>query len=195
MPDLVSLSELKTYLGDAPASSDDALLTDLLEHVEALFESETGRSAVPFATGTSRTEVKDGTGSDTMFVDYPIASISAIKLGFDATDPVETLAVADRNVVTFAVGSRRIARTDGGKFGRAGAPRYVQVEYTFQTSLPEDAQMAIKSVCALAYRRRGAEEATRESVEGYTRDLARDIAAADPFWARAVAAHRRLVLV
>jgi hypothetical protein len=38
---LVTLTELKTYLGDAPTSSDDALLTQLINDVEALFASET----------------------------------------------------------------------------------------------------------------------------------------------------------
>jgi hypothetical protein len=58
----VSLAELKTYLGDAPAS-DDALLTQLIDDVEALFASETGRSLDSFADANDVVEVLDGTGS------------------------------------------------------------------------------------------------------------------------------------
>lgn len=193
MPDLVSLSELKTFLGNTPAA-DDALLTDLLEHVEALFESETGRASVPFVAGTNRTEVRDGSGSAELYLDYPVSTVTSVKLGYDPADPVETLDVTDTEILTFAVGSRRLARTDGGRFGWAGQPRYVQVVYTHQNELPEDAQLAVKSVVAIAYRRRGAEETTREAVGGYNRDMVQDVTASDPFWARAVAAHRRLVL-
>lgn len=193
MPDLVSLSELKSFLGDTPAA-DDALLTDILEHVEAMFEGETGRAAIPFVAGANRTEVRDGTGDAALYLDYPISTLTSVKVGYDPADPVETLDVADKNVVTFSAGSRRITRTDGGKFGWARQPRYVQVVYTHQSELPEDAQLAVKSVCAIAYRRRGAEDATRESSGGYSRDLVQDVAASDPFWARAVAAHQRLIL-
>lgn len=193
MPDLVSLSELKTFLGDTPAA-DDALLTDILEHVEAMFEGETGRAALPFVAGANRTEVKDGSGDAALFLDYPISTLTSVKIGYDPAAPIESLAVADKNVLTFATGSRRIMRTDGGKFGWARQPRYVQVVYTHQSELPEDAQLAVKSVCAVAYRRRGAEESTKESAGGYSRDLVQDVSASDPFWARAVAAHRRLIL-
>jgi hypothetical protein len=191
--DLVSLSDFKVHLGETSAAN-DALLTSTLEDVEALFEAETGRKSIPFATGASRTEVRDGSGLRDLFLDYPISTVSTIKLGYDPSAPVETLNPADLTVVTFAVGSRKITRTDGSVFGWAGQPRFVQVAYTHQTELPRDAQIAIKSVGALVFRRRGAEEATQESTGGYSRQLIQDLAESDPFWQRAVSANRRMVL-
>lgn len=195
MADLVTLAEALRYIGDVP-TEDEELVQDLLDHVEGLFETESGRTATSFrAAANSRTEVKDGTGHAELYLDFPVSALTSVKLGHDAADPVETLDVADPDIITFGAGSRRLVRTDGGVFGRAGQARYVQVVYNHQADLPEEAQLAIKSVCAIAYRRRGNEEATQDSIGGsYSRTMLQDIAASDPFWQRAVSANRRMIL-
>lgn len=196
MADLVTLAELKTYLGDAPASADDALLTALLDNVEALFESATLRAPGSYtAAALARTEVLDGTGSSRLYLTYPIAVLTSLKLGYDPAAPTETLAVANKSVVVYGVGSRVITRTDGGKFGTVRQPRYIQVVYDHQGNLPADAPIAIKSVCATAYRRRGSEDVKSET-EGsfYSHTMIEDIAASDPFWKLAVAANMAVVL-
>lgn len=197
MPVLVPLAELKTYLGDAPAASDDALLTQLIDDVEALFASETGRTIASFiAAGSARTEVKDGTGSYDLFLDYPIAALTSVKLGYDASSPDETLAIADKNVLLYAVGSRQLTRSDGGRFGRAGQRRYVQVVYDNAADLATDSHLAIKSVASMAYRRRGSEDVKSETAGNfYSHTMVADIAASDPFWKTAVTANRRAQFV
>lgn len=194
MADLVSLAELRTHLNNPPEADND-LLEDLLENVEALFESETGRGQTPFIAAATRTEVRDATGTPELFIDYPINTITSIKLGYDPSSPDETLDVADKNVVVFGQGSRQITRTDGGIFGAPSRRRYIQVVYAHQADLPEDAKLAIKSACAIAYRRRGSEEAQSEQIDGYSRQLTgqlADVLSTDPFWTRAVSAHMRL---
>lgn len=193
MSDLVELADLKTYLGDAPASSHDTLLQALLDGVEALFISETGRSA--FTAAGDAVEVLDGTGTSELYLDFPIAEdgLTSIKLGYNSTSPDETLAVTDKNVLVYGEGSRIVRRTDGGTFGRGGEPRYVTVEYEHQGDEVADtasAALAIMSVTALAYRRRGSEEAQSEDVGSfYSRTMIKDVASADPFWSMAVAAN------
>jgi len=195
MADLVTLSEFRNYLGDAPAA-DDALLTQLLEDVEALFEAVTLRGTGAYvAAATARTEVLDGTGSARLYLAYPIAVLTSIKLGYDPAVPDETLDVANKLVVVYGVGSRIITRTDGGLFGMVRQARFVQVVYDHQGDLPANAQLAIKSVAAGAYRRRGSEDAKSESVGGfYSRTMLESIADSDPFWQAAVSANTPVVL-
>jgi hypothetical protein len=126
VPVLVTRAELKTYLGDAPASADDALLDALIDDVEALFASETGRAITSFiAAGSARVEVLDATGSADLFVDYPITALTSITLGYDSGAWDETLDVSDGTVLVYAVGGRKITRVDGGTWGR----RYGHVRY------------------------------------------------------------------
>ena len=194
MPVLVSLAELKSYLGDAPASADDALLTQLIDDVEALFASEAGRPLDSFTRATDRTEVHDGTGSPDLYLDYPLAEsgLTSVKLGYNASAPDETLAVTDLSVLVYGEGDRRITRVDGGVFGRAGQRRCVTVGYGHQGDLPESASLAIKSVAALAYRRRGSEAEKSETLGAfYSHTLVNDAAADDPFWCSAVTASAR----
>lgn len=195
MADLVTLSELQSFLGDAPAA-DGALLEQLLEDVEALFEGATLRPAGSYTAGAlGRIEVLDGTGSSRLYLTYPIAVLTSIKLGYDPAAADETLDATNKLVVVYGVGSRIITRTDGGKFGTVRQPRYVQVVYDHQGDLPAGAQLAIKSVCATAYRRRGSEEAQSETVGGfYSRTMLENVAASDPFWPMAVNANTPVVL-
>ncbi len=193
MPDLVSVAVLKTYL-EITTDGDDTLLGTLLDHAEGLFESETGRKDTPFtAADTARSEVKDGTGSAELYLDYPISTVTSISLGFDSTDFDETLTPSDADEVVWGAGSRRIMRVDGGIFGRVAQPRYLTIVYDAQADLPEEAQLAIKRVTAQVYRQRGSEDADREQIGSYIRDLS-NLVDADPLWRRAVEANRRRVL-
>lgn len=195
---LVSLAALKTYLGDAPTSGDDdELLDQLINNVEALFASETGRALGSYkAAGLACVEVHDGTGSPDLYLDYPITVLTSVKLGYDAAVPDETLTIADKSVLVYAAGSRRLTRTDGGTFGRAGQARVVQVVYDFGADLPDDASLAIKGVVAMAYRRRGSEAEKSETLGSfYSHTLVDDIATTDPFWKAAVAANARRQVV
>lgn len=197
MPVLVTLAELKTYLGDAPATADDVLLGALLDDVEALFASETGRTITSFmAAGSARVEVLDGSNSHDLYVDYPITALTSITLGYNAGAPDETLSVADKNVLVYAVGGRKISRTDGGTWGRFGRSRYVTVTYDYAADLAPSAKLAIKSVAAQAYRRRGSEDVKSETLGSfYSHTMVADVAADDPYWPKAVAANARGQLV
>ena len=194
MPDLVSLADLQTFL-ELSSGTDDDLLTDLLDHAEGLFESETGRKDAPFVTsGSARSEVRDGTGSAEIYLDYPISDVTSISLGFDSSNFEETLDPADPDIVVWGAGSRKIERVDGGVFGRLGKPRYLTIVYDFQADLPEEAQLAIKRVVAQIYRQRGSEDADREQIGSYIRKLT-NLVDTDPLWRRAVEGNRRRVLV
>lgn len=194
MPDLVSVADLKTFL-EITSAGDDTLLGALIDHAEGLFESETGRKDAPFiAAASARSEVKDGTGSPELYLDYPISDVTSISLGFDSSAFVETLDPDDPDVVVWGISRRRIERVDGGVFGRLDKPRYVTVLYDFQADLPEEAQLAIKRVVGQIYRQRGSEGATREQIGSYIRTMSK-IVKDDPLWRRAVAGNTRRVLV
>lgn len=198
MPDIVTLTELKTYLGDAPASADDTLLTALLDNVEALYERATLRE-VGFYTdaATNVTEVLDGTGSARLYLAYPIAAITSVKLGYDSASPDETLDATDKTVVAFGVGSRILTRTDGGWFGTVGQRRYVEVVYDHLGHLPDDAKLPIMEVAAAIYRTRGSEGLKSETVGSFysfTRDDAASVAASNVNWQLSVMANRAVVI-
>lgn len=197
MTALVSLSELKSYLGDAPASADDAVLTQLIADVQALFESATLRAPGSYMDADEATEVRDGTGSARLYLTYPIAEdgLVSVKLGYNSALPTETLNVADKSILVYSEGSRCISRVDGGKFGRLGQPCYVEVVYEHLGNLPEDARLAIKSVCATAYRRRGSEAEKSETLGSfYSHTMIEDVAVSDPFWTMAVTANMPVVI-
>jgi hypothetical protein len=195
MPDIVTLPELKTYLGDAPASDDDTLLTALLDDVEALFESATLRPPGYYqAAATDVTEILDGTGSSRLWLTYPIAALTSITLGYDS---IETLDLTSRAAVVYRVGSRLVTRTDGGWFGHVRQAGYVEVVYDHQGNLPEDAKLPIMEVVASMYRGRGNEGMKSETVGSfysYTRDDAQTVAQTNPNWQLAVENNRPAVL-
>src|SRR5687768_11925924 len=103
MADLVTLAELKLYLGiDTLVTTDDTLLTQLLNDVEALFEAATLRAPGTYpAAGLARSEVLDGTGSRSLYLSYPVSVLTSISLGYDSASPTETLTVADKSVVVY----------------------------------------------------------------------------------------------
>lgn len=187
---LVSLAEMQRFLGDVP-SSDDTLIQELLDETENLFLGECNRRDRPFiatADTVARTEVHDGTGTRILTLHYPIAASGLstdITLGLDTSDPDDTLEYDDVETLVWVAGSRTIERTDGGIWGYRGVPRYVHVTYKAAADVPESAALGIKRVVAALYRQRGSEDASRESLSGYSRDVAN--AMDDPMWKRAIA--------
>lgn len=198
MSAIVTVDELKDYLGDAPASSDDDVLQMIVDDVEAMFTRDALREPGWFTDAADgRTEVLDGTGTRRLYLDYPIADVTSIKLGYDSGAPTETLDPSTKSVVVWGVGSRVLTRTDGGRFGCVGQPRYVEVVYDHQGNLPDDAKLPIMEVAASLYRNRGNEGMRSETVGAfysYTRDDAQAVADANQNWQRAVEAHRPAVL-
>lgn len=199
MPTLVTLAEMKTYLGDAPASADDTLLAQLLDDVEALFASATLRAPGFYTAASDLIEVLNGTGSSRLYLTYPLAEdgLISVKLGYNSASPTETLNVANGVTLAWGEGSRVISRVDGGKFGCVGQSRYVTVEYEHLGNAPADAKLAIKEVVASVYRNRGSEGMRSETVGSfysYTRDDAQSAAATNATWQQAVAANTPVVI-
>jgi hypothetical protein len=193
MADLLTLTELKTYLG-VTVTTDDTLLTQLLNDVEALFESATLRPPGSYTAGDERTEVLSGTGTQNLWLAYPIAEDGLLSVSIGYTTSAESL---DLSNIVYGEGSRVITRIDGGVFGTVGQPRYVTVVYEHQGNLPEDAKLAIKSVVASIYRNRGSEGMRSETVGSfysYTRDDIASATASDPFWQTAVENNRPVVI-
>lgn len=197
MSDIVTLDELKLYLGDAPASDDDALLQALLDQVEAMYERDTLHPAGFYqAADTGVTTVLNGTGSSYLYLPYAIDDITSIALGYDSAAPTETLDVATAGAVSFGQGERLVVRTDGGWFGTLSQRRYVHVVYDHLGNLPEDAQLPIMEVVASLYRNRGAEGMKSEtlgSFYSYTVDDAQSAAATNVNWQASVALNRPVV--
>ena len=194
MSDLVSYAQLKNYL-NLPDDSRQTAVEELLDEVVGTLEAECDREFLPFqAAEAARVEVRDGTGTDRLRLYYPIAVLTSITLGRDPADPVDTLDVADVDVISFGVGETLLTRVDGGVFGPRRSPRHVFVTYDTEDWLPKDAKRAVMSVAAAIVRQFGA--------EGFKSFRLLDAAGAidratekDPFWLKAVARHRRTVLV
>lgn len=164
MATLVSLTEFDTWLGGAVAS-ENTLRTDILTRVQRRFERECGRADVPFVDAASgRVEYRDGTGTCELYLDYGITTLTSITLGFDHSEPDETLLVGD---LIYSTNARRIVRLDG-VFGCFGAPRYVKVTYDAAADLPADAADAIYQAAAAEYRRRGGEGVKSETMGPYS---------------------------
>lgn len=205
---LVSLPDLKTYLSVSGAS-DDALLSRLLAQATALLNKDCDRARAPFSDAlTARVERQEARGGTRLRLDYPIASIASILVGRNFSAPDVTLDPTNPDHVMFEVGGRELIRTDGdywnGAMGgllswqcggplhggdRDPVPTFVQITYTTQPDLPADAALAIQSVVAQIYRRRGSEQVKSESLGQYSYQLA-DVAAGDSLWQAAVANHR-----
>lgn len=183
---LVSLTDAKVHLR-ATATADDALLQTIIDPVESLFLLQAGRADRPFATAaTGRVEVRDGTGTPMLMVDYPIASITSVKLGLDSSNPDETLDATDVDVLVFATGKRAIRRTDGGIFRERGEARVVRVTYNHDADLPDGPKIAIKRAVAAVYRQIGSEDAKSETMpDGYSRTVSA-VTQDDPLWSLAV---------
>lgn len=176
---LLDLTELKRFIPGTP-TGDDALLQEILDETEDQLVRQCGRRLRPFSPAqTARVEKRHGNGSTVLYLDYALAAApTSIKLGRDSSNPDETIDPTDVDAVVFELGRRTIFRTDGGIWGCLDDPYVVHVTYDAAADLPLTAQAAVKRMCALIYRQRGAEDATREQIGGYVRDLAQS----DPIW-------------
>lgn len=163
MADLVSLAEVKSWLGNTP-SADDSLLTDLADRVEVILEQVKRRTFAVAATGVV---VKaDGTGMPYLWLDRPISTLTNVKIGLDAAAPDETLVPGARTIV---VQGRRLYRQDGGIFPRGVAN--VQVTFDAAAQLDLDAKQAVLDGIALVYRGRGSEDASSELAGSFNHAL------------------------
>mgnify|MGYP001563856679 CR=1 FL=1 len=183
---LVTIAELESFL-NVSSGTDTTLLTALLDEVQTLFEAACNRHERPFAASASRTEVQHGTGTASLFLDYPATAITSVKLGYDPAVPDETLDPADKTVVIWGAGADRLTRVDGGVFGTLDQPRYVQVVYTTGELFPAPARLAVLRGTATVYRQRGSEDARAERIGGYSTDLAK-LLEDHPEWQAGIAA-------
>lgn len=190
MADLVSAPEMLAFLGN-PEGVDRTLLESILDGVEDSFEAACNRRERPFqeAPDVDRLEVRDGTGTASLFLDYPIESLTSITLGRSAASPDETLDTNDVDVLVYEAGSRRIMRTDGGTFGCVGSPRYVRVTYRPQADLPYLAALAVKRATATIFRQLGSEDSTSERLGTFSRELLEVFGENDSVWRAAVRAN------
>ena len=161
--DLVSLAEVKAWLGITDAAQ-DTFLTELADRVEAILEQVKHRTYL--AAGVGVTVVLDGTGTPWLWLDRPVTTLSSIKIGLDATNPDETLVPGPKTVVAQG---RRVYRQDGGIFPRGIAN--VQVNYTVGDQLDKDAKQAVLEGVAMVYRMRGSEDAATESIGAFGHGL------------------------
>jgi len=154
---LVLYEEACEFL-DLEPGTDSVLLTGLIAEATSLFEKACGRDTAPFgAPITGRVEIKEADpGSRTLWLDYPIASITSIVSGQNVAAPDETITPADTTQVVWYAGNRSIIRTDGGMW-RRWSPRWVKVVYNTLDDRPGDAKIAIKRRVAALYGQRGKE--------------------------------------
>jgi hypothetical protein len=189
--DLIDLEELAEQCGLAPDSDDVALLGALGEQVVKAFERQIGRSDRPFQKSqTGRVEIKDGTGSALLYLDYPLKNslTAAITLGYNSAAWDETLDPADVTKLTWKVGATRIQRVDGCRFGCLGQPNYIRVTYDTQDDLPDDVVLAVARMTKALYQELKTPDAIgdRELEANQVLPLVSD---RDPFWQMALDAH------
>lgn len=190
MADLVTLSEFSAYLGE---SIDAGVGEPLLDQVEAMLEAASNRTHRPFAAAAiGRTERHDGTGRPLLYLDYPIAALTSVKLGADVGAPDETLDVADQTTLSWQVARARLQRVDGQVFGETGQPGVVHVTYTTADDLPELAALAVKRAAAALWHQIGQEAVTSERLGAWNAEFR--AVEADPTWQAAVAAYRVMPL-
>ncbi len=193
MAALVTTKDVSDFLGVDADEEWISVAWDLADQVEALLLAQCGRTGRPFKTSESaRVEVQDGTGRPTLYLDYSVKVLTAVKLGYDVALPDETLVVSDPKRLVYQVGSPRLVRTDGGVFGCKGKPNYVRVTYDTQDDVPEDAGLAVLRGVAVVWGQRGSEDASAQHVGGFGADLVAAIAS-DPIWRMVVGAHRFVV--
>jgi len=183
---LVTSGDLFDFLG--LTTEQQSLADDLAGLVEALLLQQCGRGPErPFqAAQPGRVEIHDGTGNPLLWLDYRVDTLTSVLLGQNPSTPDETLNVSDPAVLVWGVGSPRIARVDGRRFGCLDRPRYIQVTYDAQADAPAEASLAVLRVTAAVRRQRGSEDAKSERMGAYSADLAA-VAQDDPVWQMAVA--------
>ncbi len=192
MADLVSLDEMKAFINTdrARAQEENGVLDMTLDQIEALLEADLNRTEVPFQEAEAgRIEDQDGTGSPTVWVDYPIDTVTTIELGHDPAEPIETLDPTNPEEVAIIPGDRRIRRVSspsthglevrtrrrrrgrGPAFGPWNEPLFVHVTYDTRDDLPDAAKLAVVRGTTLIWAQRGMEEANRHRLPDLTVDL------------------------
>lgn len=159
---LVSLAEVKTYLG-VTTVNDDQLLSDLIASVSAFIRHKTHRTFEE----ASYTESHSG-GNYLLILDHrPIVSVASIT----DTDDSETVDAA--NYVLFN-DEGMVARIDdnGDRTKWADGWRRFEVTYTAGYSLspdtiPDDVKMAAKMLIGARYQRRNG-DLQSEDIDGYS---------------------------
>lgn len=192
MSTLLAVEDVIDVLGGLEAWNEDEtpVLDRLISLVEALFLAQVNRRQRPYqAAQAARAEVHDGTGRTTLLLDYPLGTLTSVKIGANPSSPDETLAIGDLAVLRYAAGGIELRRVDGGCFGTDGDPRVVHVVYDAAADLPNDVVLAVQNVVVTIWRRRGSEDVTSDRVGGFQGEYAA-IASADPLWTLAVAANR-----
>lgn len=182
---LVSLAEFYAYTGTD--ASDEPTITPLLAGVEAMLTHDLGRTRAPFADEVAaRVERHDGTGSDRLFLHYPIVGATVIA---SITVDGETVASTD---YAYADGGRRVWRLDDQVFGEFGAPDAVVVTYKSAADWPPAAKVAVLRVAAALFNTRGSEEARDERVGPFGTSYIR-AAEEDPVWQSVLRSHLALL--
>lgn len=214
MSDLVSLEDMIAFLGDAKAAAqeEDGVLDRTLAQVEGLLEHECNRELTPFAAAApARDETHDGTGRDTLFLDYPVETVLDAVLGHDVLTPDVIIDVADPTELAVKPGERVLRRIsgDGGTFGlttrrrgpvqgpcwgRFRDPNFVHVTYDTADDLPDSAKLAVLRGTALVWRQRGVEEVTTQKMPDVTLVL-KNMISGLPEWQKAVELNRRHHLI
>jgi hypothetical protein len=189
---LVPIADALAYLADVDEDDEAAvaLLTQLVDDVEATFLARCGRAERPFGAAESgREEVYDGNGQATLYLERNITTLTSVKLGYDSSDPDETLDVADQTELNWRAGDNRLVRLDGGVFGCIGQPNVVEVTYDAAAELPRDAALAVTHGVATIWRKLGSEGLRAERVGPYDDQYA-ELLEGDPIWMAAVEHHR-----
>lgn len=211
---LVTLPAFQAYLGLEPGT-DDAVLQSLLDGALAQFTAAVDRVECPFSDALpARIERIRGCPQLRIWLDYPIASIAAIQLGSNKNAPDQTIDPADTSLVAWEVGGTELTRVDGGTWdsndsdllswarggplvsdpSRRGVPSFVWVTYATQPFLPADVALAIQSVAATLYQRRGNDGVKSETLGAYSYQLAAATVEND-LWQAAVLRYRRATFV
>ena len=74
---MISLADLKAYLGGSFSTDDDAILTDLEERAVALVERATGRF---FGASGSKTYTLEGYGDTSVWVGDAITAVAYVSI-------------------------------------------------------------------------------------------------------------------
>ncbi len=213
MSDLVPYTEIQAFINTpkALAEAPGNVLERTLDQVEAFLLEDLNRNQIPFQEEElARTEIHDGTGSSSVWLDYPIAAATdPILLGHDAANPEETLDPTDPTEIIVLVGDRRIRRVGGSGgtlglvsrrrrnggpcFGPWAEPGFVHVTYDTQDDLPGPAQLAVLRGTTLIYNQRGIEETTSHRLPDLTLKL-KSFITEMPEWMVAVKLLRRHTL-
>lgn len=212
MSDLVPFQELQEFINTPKALAEGVggVLELTLDQVEEFLLEDLNRNRIPFQVAEpARSEIHDGTGSNSVWLDYPIAAVTdPILLGHDPTNPEEELDPTDPTEIVVLVGDRRIRRVGGGGtlglvtrrrrrggpcFGPWAEPGFVHVTYDTDDDLPGPAKLAVIRGTTLIYNQRGVEETKRHRLPDLTLDL-KSFISDMPEWRQCVKLLRRHTL-